>query len=136
RTCAPSARTSSGVNALTVAWVPTGIKAGVSTGPCAVIRRPRRAPASSAISSNILWLPRLRGRVRVGACDEHAVTEAVKAVALADRLGVGGKHVLAAGEGAHQHQQRALGQMEVGQHGVHHAELVAGKDEKAGPALP
>jgi len=32
----PVARIWSGVSPLTVAWVPTGMKAGVSTGPCAV----------------------------------------------------------------------------------------------------
>src|SRR6185437_10689221 len=46
--CAPVARTSSGRIAFTVAAVPTGMKAGVSTAPCAVSIRPRRAPPSRA----------------------------------------------------------------------------------------
>src|SRR6266568_6577273 len=47
---APSARTCSAVSPVTVARVPTGMKAGVSTAPCAVTKRPRRARvvASSA----------------------------------------------------------------------------------------
>ena len=39
----PVARSWSGVSPLTVAWVPTGMNAGVSTGPCGVCSRPRRA---------------------------------------------------------------------------------------------
>src|SRR4051812_18934246 len=41
----------SGVRPLTVAWVPTGMKMGVSTGPCDVCSRPRRAAPSVASSS-------------------------------------------------------------------------------------
>jgi hypothetical protein len=38
---------------LTEAAVPTGMNTGVSTGPCGVVRRPRRAPvASVAVTSN------------------------------------------------------------------------------------
>ena len=36
-------RSSDGLTALTVACVPTGMKTGVSTTPCAVVSRPRRA---------------------------------------------------------------------------------------------
>src|SRR6476619_7169477 len=43
---APASRTWSGVSPLTAAWVPTGMKTGVSTGPCGVSRRPRRAGPS------------------------------------------------------------------------------------------
>ncbi len=48
---APVDRTASAVIALTVAAVPTGMKAGVSTVPCAVWMRPRRARPSLASSS-------------------------------------------------------------------------------------
>src|SRR4051794_6120493 len=44
--CAPTARTMSGVSPLTVAWVPTGMKIGVSTVPCGVVSRPVRAAPS------------------------------------------------------------------------------------------
>ena len=51
---APSSSSSSGVIALTVPCVPTGMKTGVSTSPCGVYKRPRRAAvsASSLINSN------------------------------------------------------------------------------------
>src|SRR3989442_1622549 len=44
---APVARTASGAKPLTVAWVPTGIKAGVATTPCGVTISPRRAVPST-----------------------------------------------------------------------------------------
>src|SRR4051812_42326838 len=40
---APVAATSCGRRPLTVPWVPTGMKAGVSNAPCRVMTRPRRA---------------------------------------------------------------------------------------------
>ncbi len=40
---APAARMSSGVRALTVALVPTGMNCGVSTTPWVKVRRPTRA---------------------------------------------------------------------------------------------
>jgi hypothetical protein len=49
--CAPASRTSSGLRLLTVPWVPTGMKAGVSTTPCGVVSRPRRAAPSVARSA-------------------------------------------------------------------------------------
>ena len=48
---APVWRSIAGVIALTVAAVPTGMKAGVSTVPWALCRRPRRAAPSLASSS-------------------------------------------------------------------------------------
>jgi hypothetical protein len=39
-----------------------------------------------------------------------------------------------AGEGADQHHQRALGQVEVGDQHVHHLEAEAGRDEDVGLA--
>src|SRR5947209_3786072 len=45
---APVAATASGIIALTVAAVPTGMNTGVSTGPCAVASRPSRAAPSRA----------------------------------------------------------------------------------------
>jgi hypothetical protein len=42
-TSAPVARTCSGVIAFTAPWVPTGMKAGVWTGPWGVEKRPARA---------------------------------------------------------------------------------------------
>src|SRR5258708_24622174 len=48
---APVAATASGVIALTVAAVPTGMNAGVSMTPCAVVNRPRRAAPSRSRTS-------------------------------------------------------------------------------------
>ncbi len=47
---APSARSSSGSTDFTVAFVPTGMKAGVGTSPCAVRRIPARAAPSVAVT--------------------------------------------------------------------------------------
>ena len=49
--CAPVSATIAGVNAFTVAAVPTGMKAGVSTVPWAVSSRPRRARPSVPVSA-------------------------------------------------------------------------------------
>ena len=50
-----SASNSHGAMDFTVAWVPTGMNTGVSTGPCAVQSRPSRAlePESSRKISNV-----------------------------------------------------------------------------------
>jgi hypothetical protein len=55
------AATDSGSIALTVAAVPTGMKAGVSMLPWAVAIRPRRAAPSAARSSKAIMLRRRRG---------------------------------------------------------------------------
>src|SRR5262245_45985931 len=47
---APLARTVSGSSPLTVAWVPTGMNAGVRTGPWGVTNSPQRAAPSLAIN--------------------------------------------------------------------------------------
>src|SRR5262245_4157851 len=57
---APAARTVSGASPFTVACVPTGIKAGVATGPCAVAISPQRAAPSVAI--------RRKANEFIGAC--------------------------------------------------------------------
>ena len=48
---APVARTVSGSSPLTVACVPTGMNAGVRTGPCGVANSPQRAAPSVAMQS-------------------------------------------------------------------------------------
>ena len=53
RSTAPAAARSRGVTALTAPAVPTGMNAGVSTGPCGVSSRPRRARPSLAVTSNM-----------------------------------------------------------------------------------
>src|SRR2546429_548696 len=47
--CVPSACSSSGSTVLTVAFVPTGMNAGVGSSPCAVRRIPARAAPSLAV---------------------------------------------------------------------------------------
>src|SRR3954471_7841522 len=58
RMCAPTSRTSSGSSVLTVAFVPTGMNAGVGTSPCAVCTTPARAAPSVAPSSNVSLIDR------------------------------------------------------------------------------
>src|SRR6185437_14141874 len=142
---APVAATSSGRIAFTVAAVPTGMNAGVSTTPCAVAIRPRRAAPSRAsrvkekslisslpqrergrsagivryeLSSRLLWVK--QARIAVGK----------KAIALRDGVGVGGLHALQPGEGGDEHEQGRARQVEVGQQQIDGAETVAGRDEQ------
>ena len=61
--------------------------------------------------------------------EEHAIAVAEEAVFLLDRVRVCGQHALAAGEGADQHEETGLGQMEVGEEGADEAEVEAGRDE-------
>src|SRR6266436_2121620 len=53
--CAFSSRSSRGLTAFTLPWVPTGMNAGVSITPCPVVSRPERAFVllSVALTSNI-----------------------------------------------------------------------------------
>ncbi len=52
---APSDRTSSGVSPVTEPRVPTGMKAGVSTRPCGVVKAPRRALVSVSRTPGVKW---------------------------------------------------------------------------------
>src|SRR5882724_6986273 len=60
--CVPISRNSRGSSALTLPCVPTDMKTGVSTTPCGVVNRPRRAleVASDFNNSNIGQVPRGR----------------------------------------------------------------------------
>src|SRR5919198_2053285 len=49
---APTSRSSSGSSVFTVAFVPTGMNAGVGRSPCAVRRTPARAAPSVAPTAN------------------------------------------------------------------------------------
>jgi len=53
KTVAPVALRLSTVCAFTVAWVPTGMKTGVSTGPCRVWNLPARAWEPDACRSRV-----------------------------------------------------------------------------------
>src|SRR5499433_2955541 len=61
---APAARTVSGASPFTVACVPTGMKAGVATAPCAVAISPQRAAPSVAIRRKANELIGACGKVR------------------------------------------------------------------------
>jgi len=71
-------------------------------------------------------------RLRVGTFDEHGIAVGVEPVALPHCLPVGGEHRLPAGERRDQHQQRALGEVEVGEQRVHHPKAVPRQDEQIG----
>jgi len=76
-----------------------------------------------------------RGRYAGGDSeDEHAVAVGVEAVALAEGLAVGFEDEFAGGEGADEHEEGALGEVEVGEEGVDDLELVGGVDEDVGAA--
>src|SRR5436309_296375 len=51
----PAAPSSSGVRVLTEPVEPTGMKAGVSTSPCAVMNRPARAALVGSVASSWNW---------------------------------------------------------------------------------
>ena len=61
--------------------------------------------------------------------NKHTIPVAEEAVVLLDGVAIGGENRLAPGEGADQHQQARLGQVEVGEQGVDEAELETGGDE-------
>src|SRR3989441_3836171 len=156
---APAVRRSSGPRAFTVACVPTGMKIGVSTTPCAVVSRPARAAPSVATTSNFMVvraeavLPPRRalqsGIVRAEAVlpprralqsgivramrrasqDQHRVAVGVEAIAGADRVAVRLHDQLAPGERRDQRQEGRARQMEVRQERVHHPKPVARGDE-------
>src|SRR5271155_532045 len=65
-----NAQRSSGVNPLTLAAVPTGMKAGVSTSPCASESVPCRAEPSRARRMKVPGAFTWRAFSRVGYCEE------------------------------------------------------------------
>ena len=67
--------------------------------------------------------------------DEHAIAVREEAVTLVDGVGVGGEgffSALVSQEGADQHQEGGLREVEVGEEAVDEAELVAGRYKDAG----
>src|SRR5215471_11981884 len=99
----PQARTSSGRNPFTVAWVPTGMNAGVRTMPCGVISSPQRAAPSVARrrkKASAMGRPSTRG-----AEQKARVAVGVEPVVGGDRVGVGALHGVETGKGRDQHEQ-------------------------------
>ena len=66
--------------------------------------------------------------------DQHGVAETVKSVAPRDGFAVGTANQVGAGQRENQRQQRAPGQVKVGDQRIHRPEPVRGKDEKVGIA--
>src|SRR4051812_13686503 len=78
---APTCSSWAGVSPLTVACVPTGMNMGVSTGPCGVCKRPRRAAPSEASNSKVMAI----GSLQISECRmqiEEAARSSEDALAL------------------------------------------------------
>jgi hypothetical protein len=67
--------------------------------------------------------------------DQHAVPVTVEAVALGDCLAVGLHDEIAAREGAHEHEEGAFREVEIGQEGIDDLKFVGRVDENVGGAL-
>src|SRR4029453_16997862 len=100
------------------------MKMGVSTTPWLRVRRPRRAWPSVLSSVNS----------SMGSVEEHRIAITEEAIARLDGVAIQAHDGIVSGKGAHQHQQRGAGQVEIGDQAVDHAELEAGGDEDAGVA--
>ena len=120
---------------LTVACVPTGMKAGVATAPCGVPISPRRAAPSVAMSSKEKTSAMLRGRCQDELAEQEAgIAVGVEPVAGGDGVRIGALHRVEAAERRDQHEQGRARQVEVGQHHVDRAKAVARRDEQGGLA--
>src|SRR3977135_3380006 len=134
---APVPATDSGSIAFTVAAVPTGMNAGVSTAPRSRRRMPERAAPLLATISKANSLMRCPSAQLSGSCrpeQETGVAIGIKPVTRGDGFGVGGLHGFAAAKRAYEHEQRRARQMEIGEENVDRLEAVAGRDEGRGLA--
>src|SRR5690554_615918 len=124
-----SSSSSWGVMVFTVAWVPTGIKIGVSTTPWGVSRRPRRAllPLHSCVTVKRTATKLLPSQ------KQHAVPKTKKAVALGNGMVIGTENSFPVCEGADQHEQGGFGQMEIGNQGIYHLKPISGVDKDISP---
>src|SRR5215469_3657759 len=112
---APEARTSSGCTPLIAACVPTGMKAGVRTTPCAVAISPARAAPSVAISRNENGLAINSPSHAYLSEQQASVAIGVETVIAGDGMIVAAAHDLEAAECADQYEQGRTRQMEIGQ---------------------
>src|SRR6185369_17894954 len=115
---------------------------GVSTTPRRSVRRPRRARPSVARTWNVSingLSRRRRGRPARArssrrqpglAREQHRVAVAEEAVALGDGVSVERANALVAGERGDEHEQRALGQVEVREQQIDDAKGKARSDEE------
>ena len=64
--------------------------------------------------------------------NQHAISVGVEAVALGDGVAVGAEDIFLSSQSADQHEERRLGQVEIGQERSDDPEFVAGIDEEIG----
>src|SRR4051812_20760654 len=64
--------------------------------------------------------------------EKHAIAVRVKTILLLDCMDVSVEDKVTSSEGGDEHQQRALRQMEIREHGANDAKLVSGINEKVG----
>src|SRR5690348_3991737 len=97
------------------------MNAGVSMTPWAAVSRPSRAAPLRASTSKRGGMP------RIAACgqNQHRISVAEKSIPRAYRMRIRREHPLASGEGAHEHEQRRLRQVEVRDEGLDDAEREA-----------
>ena len=127
---APVAATSSGRIALTVAAVPTGMKAGVSIVPCAVVdaAAPRRAVARQEREGEAR-------SCRAAGIEQAGIAIGEEAIALARRHAHRRAFMRSSPAKARdQHEQGRARQMEIGQQQIDRAEAIARRDEERGLA--
>src|SRR5258708_29816453 len=112
---APPARTACGSMPLTVAWVPTGMKAGVATRPWDVVISPQRAAPSVAERRN--WkasgIGIARFYVRLRPKQQARIPIGIEPVAGRNRMRVGLSHHVETAEGCDQHEQSRARQVEI-----------------------
>src|SRR5215510_11180836 len=131
---APRRVRSSGPIALTVPAVPTAMNAGVSTVPCGVFSRPRRARVCwSRCKSWNSTTPMLMKVFRsLRSCDQHRIAVGKEAIATGDGFSVGAKQQISSTECTDHDNQRQLRKMEVREERLNHPKLKSRTDEEIG----
>ena len=77
---------------------------------------------------------RLNAERHFASGDEHAVAVGEEAITRFDRMTIGGERLIFPGKGTHQHQQRRLGQVKVGQQCADYIEAATRGEENIGCA--
>src|SRR2546423_15600323 len=126
---------SSGSSALTVARVPTGMNAGVSTLPCGVEKTPARAaPAVPAISNekSIVIEPnktcQTDGARRSVSDHRHCITIRIQSVPLGDCFLIRPHGEIVPGEGSDEHDEGRTRKVKVGDQTIDDAKPLRGPD--------
>src|SRR3954471_4760557 len=100
---APVARTVPGSSPFTVAWVPTGMNAGVAIVPCAVVISPERAEPSVATRRYVNASAMLAVVSARRAEQQARIAVRIEAIAVRDRMRIGALHDIEAAERRYQH---------------------------------